>query len=319
MDAAVWAIIILTALLIAVFLLVVFFFYCMAFHRGFEFRFPPPKENEAYLRKLRMKEEMRAWLESQPQEKWTAFAADGKRLNAVYVPFGDGKKAVLCIHGWHGDHTELSGQARFLQEAGYGALLPDLYAHGESEGKLIGFGWPDKEYILQWIDRLIEAGVTEIGICGVSMGAATAMMTIGETGRLPEQVKWAAEDCGYSSVYDQMISTAGTFMKKVPFLIKPVVNTASLWCRITRGFSFRDASAEAQLRKCRIPLLMIHGTADTFVPYFMLDRNEAAVSSPHRVLRTEGTPHAASMYEYYDLYKDTFLKFVRDAENKEDM
>jgi len=47
---------------------------------------------------------------------------------------------VLLLHGVRADRREMLGRARFLNRLGYGILLIDLPAHGESPDDHITFG-----------------------------------------------------------------------------------------------------------------------------------------------------------------------------------
>ena len=47
--------------------------------------------------------------------------------------------------------------------------------------------------------------------------------------------------------------------------------TASGVARLRAGYSFTEASALAQVARCEKPMLFIHGTADDFIPYEMMD------------------------------------------------
>lgn len=75
---------------------------------------------------------------------------DGLRLHATYFPAIDrvtfGNRAVICFHGYTGEglsnHVAI---AEYFLKNGYAVLLPDARAHGESEGKYIGFGCPDRK------------------------------------------------------------------------------------------------------------------------------------------------------------------------------
>ena len=73
---------------------------------------------------------------------------------------------------------------------GYSILLPDLHAHGLSEGDLIGMGWNDRLDVLHWMtvaSRLF--GADDVMVHGISMGAATTMCVAGE--QLPQGVRSA--------------------------------------------------------------------------------------------------------------------------------
>ena len=66
--------------------------------------------------------------------------------------------------------------------------------------------------------------------------------------------------------------------------------------RARAGFGLREASALRQVRSARVPMLLIHGTADDFVPFRMLDELYEACASPEKeCLAVEGAGHAGSV------------------------
>ena len=84
-------------------------------------------------------------------------------------------------------------------------LTPDLRACGDTDGNYLGMGWLDRKDILSWIDWIVaQDSDARIVIHGISMGAATTMMTAGED--TPDQVVAFIEDCGYTSVWDTFSS-----------------------------------------------------------------------------------------------------------------
>ncbi len=118
---------------------------------------------------------------------------------------------------------------------GYHVLFPDNRGHGKSEGKYVGMGWHDRFDILNWIAWLNEQfpGCSII-LYGLSMGGAAVMMTAGE--KLPDNVKLIIEDCGYSSVKEEMAHEA-KYLFHLPYF--PMVSAASLICKIRAGYTFK--------------------------------------------------------------------------------
>ena len=51
----------------------------------------------------------------------------------------------------------------------------------------------------------------------------------------------------------------------------PLMYTANLFAITKAGYSFKEASALNQVKNCKKPMLFIHGTADDFIPYEMMD------------------------------------------------
>lgn len=86
-------------------------------------------------------------------------------------------------------------------------------------------GWLDREDILRWIDFILaDDPQAKIVIHGISMGAATTMMTAGES--TPDNVKAFVEDCGYTSVWDifPVSCSCGSGCRSSRFCIRPAVS-----------------------------------------------------------------------------------------------
>ncbi|MNN68928.1 Alpha/beta hydrolase family protein [compost metagenome] len=127
------------------------------------------------------------------------------------------------------------------------------------------------------------------------------MMTSGE--ELPPQVKAVVADCGYSSVKAQL-SYQLRRMYHLPGF--PFVQFASLITRIKAGYFFGEASALKQVRKAKVPILFIHGDADKFVPFFMMEELYQACSGPKDKLVVHGAGHGLA----YDTDKSVYITRV---------
>ena len=176
-------------------------------------------------------------------------------------------KWAIVVHGYNGRASEMTKYVRNFYEQGYNVIAPDLRGHGNSEGDYVGMGWHDRKDVLIWIQQILKKDPNaEIALFGVSMGGATVMMTSGED--LPSNVKVIIEDCGYSTVIDEF-----TYQLKDLFHLPkfPVMNAANMVTKLRAGYDLEEASAVKQVAKSKTPMLFIHGDADTFVPFEMLD------------------------------------------------
>jgi fermentation-respiration switch protein FrsA (DUF1100 family) len=90
---------------------------------------------------------------------------------------GNGKGALLLLHGIHGDRREMAERARFLHAQGYAVLLIDLPGQGASTASAVTFGLREADGVRAALDWLrMHAPGQRIGVIGVSLGAASFVL-----------------------------------------------------------------------------------------------------------------------------------------------
>ena len=143
---------------------------------------------------------------------------------------------AIVVHGWRDTAIKFMMIARIYELAGYNVLMPDLHAHGLSEGEAVQMGWKDRKDVLHWMTVASELfGTNDFVVHGVSMGAATTMCVSGE--KMPECVKNIRfiEDCGYTSAWDEFSYELKELFGLSDF---PLLYATSLLCKITPCSSF---------------------------------------------------------------------------------
>lgn len=245
---------------------------------------------------------------AQPHSDQRVMSEDGLRLHGTWFPRGDCKKVVICFHGYTSqgmkDYIGLSG---YYLNHGYSMLLVDERAHGESEGKYIGFGCLDRQDALKWIDWVIRkcGEDTEILLHGTSMGAATVLMTSGL--ELPAQVKGIISDCAFTSP-KEVFSHVLKSMYHMPAF--PTMQLADFLNRKLSGYGLDECNAAREVKKAKVPILFIHGSGDTFVPCSMCETIYENCASPKKKLIVEGAAHAESYYKDTDAYENALTEFI---------
>lgn len=241
------------------------------------------------------------------RKEWQQTSTDGLKLSAIYLPATDSHKTAIVAHGYMGNAETMANYAKMFHDLGYNVLVPDARGHGKSEGDYIGFGWHERKDYVKWIDQVLETNgqSEEIVLYGISMGAATVMMTSGES--LPTNVKAIIEDCGYSSVNEELAYQLNELFSLPPF---PLIQVTSLMTKIRAGYFFGEADAIKQLEKNQLPMLFIHGDADTFVPYEMLDKVYQATNGPKEKYIVPGAEHAKAYSIDPENYQKTVSSFL---------
>lgn len=219
---------------------------------------------------------------------------------------------AICCHGYTGEPAEMAKWAHRFAKLGFTVLVPAQRAHELSEGRYVGMGWLEHNDLLAWIHLIVESDPdARILLHGNSMGAATVMMAAGDP-RLPCNVVSAIEDSGYASVRMQFIDSARSMFHLPKLLAAMCVDAAGLVCKYRAGFDFSDASCVEQLKHTTIPMLFIHGAADTFVSPRFLDMNYGACSSLDREkLLVPDADHVMSSAVAPDVYWSKVEGFVK--------
>ena len=105
-------------------------------------------------------------------------ASDGVPLAGWYVP-GEGGRAIVLLHPSGGDRRAMADRVPVFRAAGFGVLLYDARASGESGGDKRSFGYYEAADLRGALAYLRARGVTQIVCLGWSQGAATILMAAG--------------------------------------------------------------------------------------------------------------------------------------------
>lgn len=253
-------------------------------------------------------ETKKTWIEQNAQSRYIT-SEDGLSLHGYFLSNQNNshRYAIIC-HGYSGQAKHMNRYAKNFYNLGYSILCPDARAHGKSEGNVNGMGYLERRDIINWIRELEKNDpYAQIVLFGVSMGGATVLFTSGEKD-LPSSVKAVVSDCAFTRVYEQIGTTIRGYVPFMPDF--PIVDSASVMCEIRGGYSFRDASCLKAVSKSETPTLFIHGSKDTFVPFYMLDKLYSKAACQKQKLVVEGAAHARSAVKNPELYWSTVKAFT---------
>lgn len=296
-----------TILVLILFIVFLYVLYYMTFHnsprRQKRHKYSPKMKNE-HRPKLRA---LRDALRAAPCDRINITNREGKLLAGRYYHNRDNAPVAIIFHGYKGRAlSDPAGGYKIFCDMGINVLLPDHRAHGESYGRTITFGIKERFDCLDWIGYLCERfNSPDILLVGVSMGAATVLMASGEA--LPDNVKCVIADCGYSSPEKIIRKVIAVDMKLPQRILFPFVRLAG---RLYGGFDVCSYDAVRAVKETKLPILLIHGEADDFVPCQMA--NEIAQAGNCRLFTVPDATHGMSYIYDTEKYTETVLGFIKE-------
>ena len=90
----------------------------------------------------------------------------------------------------------------------------------------------------------------------------------------------------------------------------PILNTTSLVTQMKAGYSLTEASSLNQVKKAEVPILYIHGGADTFVPTELAQKLYENTKSETEMITIDGAGHGESFVIAKEKYITTLNRFL---------
>lgn len=211
---------------------------------------------------------------------------------------------VLC-HGYFKSLSEPLDVGLALHEAGYNVLALDFRACGRSGGRFTTLGYKET-----WD---VEAAVrfakerrprSKVGVLGISMGAAAAIIAAAQT----ETIAAVVADSAYAHL-------EGVMRKKIPDFAPAPWAVPFGWAGVRIG----EAMAGGRLRRVRPvtyvgriaprPLLLIYGERDSYIPDDQPQELFEAAGEPKELWVAPGSDHAVARLDHPEEYERRVLAF----------
>lgn len=217
-------------------------------------------------------------LNERPFERVWITSFDGLQLAGRYYHQADGAPLDICFHGYRGTPSrDFSGGTAIYFGQGHNVLMIEQRGQCGSEGHTITFGVLEQIDCMAWVQYAVDRFGPDVKILldGISMGAATVLMASGAD--LPENVRGIVADCPYT--------TPGAIIRKVcrdmhlpPRLSWPFLYLGAL---LFGHFHLNQGDAAEAVKHSQVPILLIHGEEDHFVPCDM--SRAIAAANPEKV------------------------------------
>lgn len=248
------------------------------------------------------------WLKDHNAQDLWLDSYDGLRLHALWIPASDAKGTVLLAHGYRSIYLADFGLVfEMYHKLGLNLLIPDQRSHGKSQGKIITFGVKESDDVYQWVQMHNQnLGGYPLLLSGLSMGASTVMYMADR--ELPPNVCGIIADCGFTSPYDII---AEVYRRTVHLWPAPSLLAADFFARIFGGFSLKGKDSRKCLAHSKLPILMIHGKDDKFVPCRMSEEAYEACTAPKQLLLADNAGHGVSFLHIPEEYTAAVISFLK--------
>ena len=252
------------------------------------------------------------WFQEIPKEDIYIKSYDSLKLHGYYVPSFNKKSNNLAIivHGYQSKATDMIIIGKMYTEYGFQVMLLDLRGHGESEGDFTSFGYYEKYDLKRWINFAVRTYGSDINILvhGVSMGAATAMMTTGLD--IPKNVKFLLLDSGFTQVKKTFTNTRRSKGLKIFY---PGLNFVTY---SKHKFIFDQIKPIKEMKKNTIPFLIVQGEKDMAVPISMANQlYSVSPANQKDILIVKDSKHALGFRDDFELCKETLYKNIKPIFN----
>lgn len=246
-------------------------------------------------------------LEAVPFEQVYITAKDGTRLAARYYHVQDGAPLHIQFHGYRGSSLrDFCGGNKLARSIGHNTLLVDQRGIGLSGGNAITFGIKERYDCKAWAEYATERfGEIPIVLSGGSMGATTVLMA--SELPLPKNVRCVVADCPFSEPAAIICKVA----KDIGIPRWVTLPLAELSARLFGHFSLMDASAVKAVQNTHLPVLILHGEDDRFVPCSMSREIYEAAAGEKVLVTFPGAGHGISYLVDPPTYHKAVVDFLQ--------
>ena len=234
---------------------------------------------------------------------------DGLTLRGRYFknPSPCGMTVVLS-HGYKSyPEYDFGCVCKLYVERGCNLLVPWSRAHQKSDGRFTTLGAFEKHDLsdwLSWLEKRISPD-EKIVLAGMSMGSTVSLLAASNPDA-PKNLCGVIADCGFVSIRREI----GDVLKSVGFPKFPIVWSGGIVSRIRLGVSLDDFSTLNAVPGIRVPILFIHGEADTFVPPDSSEKNFAAATAPKKLVLVKGAQHCYAFHTDEKLVSSNINEFL---------
>ena len=210
---------------------------------------------------------------------------------------------VIFSHGNTDNHIGSLKYVQLFMGLGYNCIVYDMRGHGEDAPAPATYGLIEGKDLAELVKdtRARYPQISQLGLHGESMGGSTTIEAL----QYRPQVDFAVSDCAFADL-------ESTVRQKLKSMHLPefLVGLADVGIRVLYGYKLDDMRPIDTLGDNGIPILYIHGDADTTVPPQSAQQLYDRTQGTKQLHYVAGANHAESVLVAPDEYRETVSGFL---------
>jgi len=226
---------------------------------------------------------------------------DNLSLRSWFVPPRNGVVLVV-MPGLTGNRASHLDEAVLFAQHGYGSLLLEPRAHGDSEGTTATWGYLEADDVVQAVKTAYAIpGVSKVGALGFSVGASAVALAAARDPNIRAVVLYAT----WTSLREEIAAKAGSLPSR------------GFWT--TKGYELAGVDVDAvhpepQMKRIAPrPVLLLSGAVDTDTPPSVMDRILAACGPSATLWRLASVGHGGYIQAEPKEYERRVIGFLDQA------
>jgi uncharacterized protein len=205
-------------------------------------------------------------------ETVTIAADDGVKLAAWLLPRA-GAPAVILLHGYPAEKADLLPIAHALAPR-FTVLLLDQRYFGGSGGRATTLGLRERRDLSRAIDFLAARGFNQVGVFGLSLGGAVALLAAADDARIRAVAAYAP--------FADLRALAFDLYGWLWYLKYPFVGLLRGWSLVFFGHDITAVSPERAAAAIKVPVLLVASREDEQIPFAHAERLRRALAGNAR-------------------------------------
>ena len=206
------------------------------------------------------------------------------QIQGWFIPGAMPNRTVIILHGLGAARHHMLTFGLPLQQAGYNLAVMDLRSHGESGGEFFTYGyheWQDVVGLLDWLERQVPEAVEDVTLIGVSVGGAIAIPAAAHDDRIDQLI-----------TISTLADLGPTITAQTPLLPDGWRERAIAKAERLAKFEVEATTPNQSIQDVDVPVLIIHGDADGYIPFVNGQDLYKAANPPKQFYTMMGADHA---------------------------